>query len=412
MPLPTNDNDTERLRARLALSSEREIADWQKKEEYLERRKKEAAQILSSDEQKKKQAEEEQEKINRLNAQKKLAELEAKRRLEEKTKRKDIATVQKEQDEAAEKLRQEKIKEILESKKTIQTIRGKEAAGLSPIQTLTRDVGQAIEGGRLTAAKIASINREKQPAKVKEPLNVRKAIILVLGLLLILSSSAFLVYALWQKAKENYVPIPETHNSIIFADEHIKIDLSDQTAGEVINKLKSELATPSNREKIKDLYFIYTSKRQTEEGLLIEKKLADFSVLASSTNLNINRDFARFLDPDFMLGFYSNTQSAPFFIFKTENFGNVAEILIHNEGEIISNLLSFFNDNPLTEQIKNTPFVDKMVRNYNLRLAIDNNNQTLALYAWLDKKILLIAPNELIFEKVLNSYLTSKPTIK
>ena len=401
--LSNNDSD-KRLRARLALTGETNIASWQEKEAYLEKRKIEAAKAMASDEQKNVQAEKEKARHHKEEAQKKLAELEAVRRAEEELKKKDISAQQREKDLAQEKLRQAKIKQILESKKEIEGIKRAPQSRLSSVHTLTDDLNEEIKERGLTAARLAQANNPILSEEEKT-ISWKKTIILTLSIILVFGGLTAVSWSLWQRVGQSRAPIQLIHDSLIFADEHLAIDLKNKSAEqvrqEIVTAISPSETTVSTREKIKDIYF-------TDE----ESKIADPALFASSTGLAITDDFLRFLEPDFMLGAYLGPQTEPFYIFKTVAYKNSADAMLHNENDIVGQLLSPFVATDTIAKIKSIPFQDKMFNNRDTRIVIDQDNATLALYAWLDKNTIAVAPNEFVLEKILTSFLTPKPVVK
>ncbi|MFA5001098.1 MAG: hypothetical protein WC531_02625 [Candidatus Paceibacterota bacterium] len=415
MDTPLNNDSDPRLRARLALTGEREIEDWQKEKEYLEKRKLEAAKALASDEQKKIQAEKDQAEQRKIEAQKKLAELETVRRAEEELKKKDISAQQRDKDLAQEKLRQAKIKQILDSRKTIEGIRRTPQNQLSSIHTLTDDLSSAIKDKGFTATRLAQANRSEKK-EIEKTVSWRKIIILTLSFVLVFGGLTAVSWSLWQRTIQSQVPAILTHDSIVFADEHIALDLKNKSPEQIQSELKTlsleSASTVSAREQIKDIYFVYEITQTTNEGVVTEKKIAGPTLFATSTGLIITDDLLRFLEPDFMLGLYIGAQAEPFYIFKTNSYKNSADALLHNENGIVSQLLSPFLDLETTIKIQLTPFQDKTIANRGLRLIIDQDNQTLALYTWLDQNTIAVTTNEYALEKVLNSFLTPKPIVK
>jgi hypothetical protein len=417
MDTPLNNDSDKRLRARLALTDEAEIAGWQKEKDYLEKRKIEAAKAMASDEQKKIREEQEATVKHKEESQKKLAELEAVRRAEEELKKKDISRDQREKDLAQEKLRQEKIKQILESQKEIEGIKKSPQSHLSSIHTLTDDLSEAIKEKGLTASRLSRLNNQEIKEDEKT-ISWEKTLILALTFILFFGGLTAISWSWWKRGEQSQAPVQTAHDSLVFADEHLAIDLKNKSAEQIQTEMATaqtktnETGTVSAREKIRDIYFTYEETRTTDKGLVIEKKIADPTIFASSTGLSITDDLLRFLKPDFMLGVYIGTQTEPFYIFKTEAYKNVADALLHNENDILSQLLLPFLGTEITTQIEQTPFQDKLFKNRDTRIVTSQDNSTIALYAWLDKNTIAITTNEFVLEKILNSFLTPKPVVK
>lgn len=416
MDNPANNDSDQRLRARLALTSQDKIADWQKEEGYLDKRKKEAALALASDEQKKLAQEKEQARINKEEAQKKLEAMENARREAEELKKRDASIQQREQDLAKEKKRQERIKEILESQKEIEQIRKKPDRQLSSLHTLTEDLNNAVKNKGFTAE---SLIRSNQITIKEEEQTVsrKKVVILTISLILFFAGATAVTWSLWQKTETSKATLQFVHNSIIFADDHLEFPLGSKTPEQLQQEIRDKITVNNsaniNRGKIEDIYFTYEEKKYTNQGIAITKNIAGPTLFASSTGLAITDDLLRFLDPDFMLGIYTEPQQAkPFYLFKTTSYKNVADALLRSENIIISQLLLPFLNEETVEKIRNTSFQNKMVANRDIRMVSDSNNQTMAVYSWLDKNTLVITTDEQAIQTILTAFLTPKPVAK
>lgn len=410
-----NHNSDDRLRARLALTEASDIVNWQKKESYLEKRKLEAAKAMMAEEQKKLQEEKDRAQQQKIEAQKKLAELENKRRAEEELKKRDISTIQQEKDLAQEKLRQERIRKIIESQNEIEGIKRNNQPRLSAARTLTDDLGEAIKERGLTASRLAQTNTaDKGPDETEKGVSWKKITVLTMSLLLILSGMTVIAWSLGLKIEINKAPIEITRSSLIFADEHLAFDLQnkepEQIKQELNNLYLSIEAAELFREKIKDIYFTYEETKNSGTGFLTEKKIANPTIFTQKTGLEITDDLLRFLQEDFMLGFYLGAEVKPFYVFQSSFYKNSADALLHNENIIVSQFLSPFLEDETVRTILLTAFRDKMIRNRDVRLVINENNETLAIYAWLDKNTFIITIDEFTLEKIFDSFLARRST--
>ena len=197
-------------------------------------------------------------------------------------------------------------------------------------------------------------------------------IVITLSFIFVLGGLTAISWSLWQRVEDSRAPVQLTHDSIIFADEHLVIDLKNKSTEQIKQELKaigptSEIAD-STREKIKDIYFVYEESKNTDQGLVVEKKVASPTIFATSAGLIITDDLLRFLDPDFMLGLYVGPQIEPFYIFQTKTYKNSADALLHNENEITSQLLLPFIDLETETKIKQIPFQDKIPSFYRLEM--------------------------------------------
>lgn len=402
---PVNNDPAKILKAKLALTGQAEVEDWKEDLASLEKRRSEASKALASPEQKKAQEEIERAEINKRESQKKLAELEAVRRVEEENKKKKLAEEQRKKDEQAELERLAKIEAILKSQKEIETIKKDPQAGTTPIRTLTRDIGQAIQSEGLSATKIIT----NTPDEKKITSSPSRVWLVSLIAFLVIGGLFVGVWSIWLRQTVITTRALTNRQSLIFANKQIAIDLDKKSSAELLTELttvKTNLTGTGNSETT-EIYFTYQLSTTTSQGIVTTRDEAGVAIYGKSFGLNLPDDFTRQVEPRWMLG-YRGEQASPFYIFKTKDYKNLADSLLKNEGKIVGTLLSPFLDASTTAQIETEIFRDKMVKNYDTRLVIDDTNVPIAIYSWLDQDTLLITINESVFVSILDSYFTSK----
>lgn len=406
-------NPDKLAQAKLALSGEEKLSSWRKAGEDLEKRRQEAIRSMASNEQKKVWDEAEKSRLGKIEAQKKLAELEAGRRLTEEEKRKKLSEEQIKKDEQLEAERLAKINEIIKSQQEIDLIKKKPDAGPSPIRTLTRDIGEAIGKEKLSAGKILTTTPDKESLAPTQGEGLGRSLLIGVGVILIIGGLTAVLWSVLQRQITSIATVTAPRQGLLFADEQVAIDLDKNGADQARQELRTKsLGAPENKEKVQEIYFVYQTKEQATDGLVMKTVEANPRVLATKLNLNLPDEFLRFLEPQMMFGFYYGHQTAPFYVFKTKSYKNTADALINKEGLIASELLSPVIDASTTEKIKNGQFQDKMVRNYDTRLMLDETNTVIALYSWLDKNTLVFTTNENTFGSILDSFLSPKRVAK
>lgn len=399
-------NNSDKLaKAKLALSGEEKLTNWKKEGEDLERRRQEAIRAMASNEQKKAWEEAEKARQNKIEAQKKLAELEAKRHLSEQEKRQKLSEEQRKIDEQEEAKRIAQIDKILKSQREIDLIKKNPNAGPAPIRTLTRDIGEVAQKGKLSASGIITNTPDKESLAPSKRQGLGQSWLAGIGLILILGGVGVFLWSILQRQETSLAPLAETRQSLIFADEQIAINLEELS----IEQIQQELATrnstpPREKEWVQEIYFTYQRREQTPEGLVTNLTEADPTTLMTKLELELPDELLRFLEPKLMFGFYYGQKTTPFYIFKTKNYKKTADALLNNENIIVSELFSSLVEASTTEKILSSPFQDKMISNYDTRLVVDEANTVIALYSWLDKETLTITTNESTFIKILNSF--------
>lgn len=400
-------NDLEKLaKAKLALSGEERLSSWKKTTEDFEKRKQEAAKAMASDAQKKAWDEAEKTRLEKIESQKKLADLEAARRQREEEERKNLSQETIKKDERAETERIAKINEILKSQEEINLIKKNPNIGPNPLRTLTRDISETIGKEGLSVSKIITKTPDKINLSKKE--KDGRSWLVGLGLILVIGGLIALIWAVEQRQDTSLAPVTAIRKGIIFSDQQQVINLDQQGGAQIRQELKSKALSPATgAESVQEIYFTYQKKEQTDSGLVIKTTESDLGNLANKLELKLPNEFIRFLEPKMMLGFYFGQQIAPFYILKTKNYKNVASAILNNENLIISELLSPFEETSVLEKIKNLQLQDKMIKNYDTRLMVDETNTIIAIYSWLDKETIVLTTNEKTFTQVLNSYSSS-----
>ncbi|MFA6476363.1 MAG: hypothetical protein WCV68_02995 [Candidatus Paceibacterota bacterium] len=399
-------NEQDRLaKAKLVLSGEEKLMSWKKTSEDFERRRQEAAKAMASDEQKKAWDDAEKARLGKIEAQKKLADLEAARKIKEEEEKNKIGQEQTVKDAEAEALRVAKINEILKSQEEINLIKKSPNAGPAAIKTLTRDIGETIGREGLSVSKIVTQTPDKENLAKKEKSVTNRSWLVGIGVLLIIGGLIALVWAIGQRQTTSLATVKVTRQGLIFSDKQQAINLDQETATQIREELREKsLTPPAGKESIEEIYFTYQIKEQTQTGLVMKMVEADPTAIAGKLELKLPDDFLRSLEPKLMLGFYYGEQTSPFYILKTKNYKNVASAILSNENIIISELLAPFEDASSTEKILNTPLQDKMIKNYDTRLVVDETNTIIAVYSWIDKETLVVTINEGTLAKVISSY--------
>jgi hypothetical protein len=399
-------NEQDRLaKAKLVLSGEEKLMSWKKTSEDFERRRQEAAKAMASDEQKKAWDDAEKARLGKIEAQKKLADLEAARKIKEEEEKNKIGQEQTVKDAEAEALRVAKINEILKSQEEINLIKKSPNAGPAAIKTLTRDIGETIGREGLSVSKIVTQTPDKENLAKKEKSVTNRSWLVGIGVLLIIGGLIALVWAIGQRQTTSLATVKVTRQGLIFSDKQQAINLDQETATQIREELREKsLTPPAGKESIEEIYFTYQIKEQTQTGLVMKMVEADPTAIAGKLELKLPDDFLRSLEPKLMLGFYYGEQTSPFYILKTKNYKNVASAILSNENIIISELLAPFEDASSTENRLNTPLQDKMIKNYDTRLVVDETNTIIAVYSWIDKETLVVTINEGTLAKVISSY--------
>ncbi|OJI08627.1 MAG: hypothetical protein COV08_03590 [Candidatus Vogelbacteria bacterium CG10_big_fil_rev_8_21_14_0_10_49_38] len=396
-----NQDANKLARAKAALTNEASLDNWRQSHEQLSERLKEAAKNLISDEQKQKQEAILKAQLTRTEAQKKLAQLEEKRRQEEAAKRREFATRQAEHDKKIEQERQAKISRVIDAQAEIDKIKSRSGVALSPIRTFTRDAGAAIRNEGLSAAQIAQSNPPRKPSESKKGDRSWLA-----GISLVLFLGA-LILGLWTVSQKQIIsraPLVPVRSALITTDRQVTLDLGDQSAAELTTAL-SLLATENadGRESLLEIYLTHEVRETTDQGFVFKPAAVDPQAFNDRLALNLPDRWLRFLDQEMMVGVYSGPETSPFYIFRTDNYENVAAAWLEEENRLTGALLGVFNAEA-EEAAGRGLFQDKLIQNRDTRILLDEENRLVALTAWLDEKTFLLTTSEPALLKIIKAY--------
>lgn len=401
-----------KIKARLFMTDHDKKDDWFKKGEYLEKRRQEAVLAMASAEQKAVKAEEEKKIKEKELAQKRLEELQIKKKLadEEKIRKEREAQLIEEKKQA--EIKHQEIDKIINSKKIIEEIAKKESPELSSIRTFRQDATSTVINEKLSAAKMIAqeANNRKKESVVNT--NWKKNLIIFLSSCILITVGGSIIYFAYNLRKEKSQVNPNNSiKSIIFSDEHKEIDITGKKPEEVTSLIGDQIkSSPADREKVENIYFTRINKIWNGKDWEEKKEILDFKSLVASSTLQVSNDLTRFLEDEFMLGIYYTNQISPFYVLRTKYYSNAASALLNDENRIIYNLYAPFLDSADVEILRTVGFKDRTIKNVDIRFIENEKNQTILLYSFLDKNTLLIAENEDIFLKILNSYQTPKAT--
>ncbi|VAW25483.1 hypothetical protein MNBD_BACTEROID04-516 [hydrothermal vent metagenome] len=226
-------------------------------------------------------------------------------------------------------------------------------------------------------------------------------------------SSGALVYLYQSNKKEVSSTIPEVTEveipivtitpavarSLITADTEKNIDT---TAGStaVLKTIAKELEETTGTDSIKNIYLtekatIFT-KNETggiQQNTGIKKLL---SVWSNKMPALLSRSFSK----EFMLGVYSSNsgRNMPFLILTTNSYEQTFAGMFKWENNILSDFYKLFG---LSTKQATQSFRDYVIRGNDVRILKNQNGETLMLYSFINKDMLVVTTNEEVLNKIL-----------
>lgn len=262
---------------------------------------------------------------------------------------------------------------------------------INPVRTFKADLEQTIKSDNISLSDVAlaeekrrrSFNLGGTPAPSRN-WSWKIVVAIIIALLLGLFTISQVANLLGKSSKE-----PETSSfilppPIINAEDSKKIDPRD---------IKVEILQGSQEiGKLRYLYFV--------ENNQIIKSAQFFNLLETSAP----GSFLRNLNDQFMLGAYQNKG---FLILKTDSYESAFAGMLEWEKDLAEDLLPILSGKKV-----DGVWEDRVEKNKDTRILKEENRNPDLIYAFLDKKTLVIAPDIETFSEVLKRFTAPKPVIK
>lgn len=382
--------------ARLAMEDEAHRLRRKTKEEQLTKLRR-AAQLAmeGEDHRHKRELEERQIQLEKLAAEKRATEVEATKQAEEQARLAEEAA-EEQQLSATANQRRSNISSVTTAGAAIAKLKNL-PIHLSPLRTFKTDMAEAVKSGLSVARMALSEQGRKRAVDETTSTPTRKTHWLVIVILLIVVLGAVGVTVWRQKLEGPLNSTPTTIPSPIFVDSSQAIPV-DRGQGLVIataiDQTTKTLVKPGGQ--ITQLYF-------TEN-----KTALSFPRFILKTGWQLPESLSRNLGNNFLFGLYwDGEQSNPFIVFETTFFERAWDGMFQWEPGLWNQLWPFLKlpaeTAPPTPQFNQ--FQDKIIRNKDARILLDNLGQVLLAYSFLDNRHILITRTETAFIEVLKRFI-------
>jgi hypothetical protein len=148
--------------------------------------------------------------------------------------------------------------------------------------------------------------------------------------------------------------------------------------------------------------------------------ITNITVLVGTTTVSIQNIFtllnpsapsilARSFTSEYSLGTYATGKTnEPFLVLSVNSFGHVYTGMLTWEKTMVDDLKNIFPNIRTANIDPTTPWSDYSFDNRDTRIIRDNTGSIVALYGFLDKQTLVIAPSEATFKAVFRGYTNAK----
>jgi len=277
-----------------------------------------------------------------------------------------------------------------EAIRSLRTYQGDVQEAMSHDRTSTTSIYLAEQNRGNNADKTLIGGEPTKPLISTEDKN--KFYALLGGLLLVLGSLTIWA-GYYLKSNEETVVAQQTKTILSFSKE-VVTSLASTTRPSLIKTIidnRKSFSSPIN-----SILYINLEK---SIGVIAEKE-SFLSLLTPSMPSALARTFSK----QYMLGIYSFDTNEPFIILKTEDYPASFAGMLRWEPLILNDLGDVFSVVKSTSTTTEAVFIDKELKNKDLRILKDPEGRTILLYSFIDKNTLLITRNESIFSAILAKY--------
>ena len=270
---------------------------------------------------------------------------------------------------------------------------------IKSLRTFQGDVDEAISKNNYSTSDIFLAEQKRRdhtfPIGPQDTASRNKFFIFLGGILLLLGIIT-IVAVYYIKSSEEVALIQKTKTLMGFSKE-VNFNIASSSREDLLNKIISEKQS-FNLPLNSVLYINIINSDATSANV------EDVLWLLSP---NMPSSLSRSFENKYMLGVYSFDTNEPFIILRTNDFPVSFAGMLKWENNMVLDLGRLFT---IFQNIGTTTdtFIDKTLKNKDLRVLKKNDGKTVLLYSFIDKNTLVITTNENIFTAILGKYLISQ----
>ncbi|MCK5285686.1 MAG: hypothetical protein KAJ58_00450 [Candidatus Pacebacteria bacterium] len=281
----------------------------------------------------------------------------------------------------------------------------------SMVRTYQNDLVNVIKTKKISMTQAVMMEKEhkdtnllKKFSKIKK--STKKNIYLsILSIILVISgiSVVFFVYY--------YKPIPVIKideielKSFIDSEYQKEVFLEKSNVLKLTSLIKTELGKTNL--PIGSLLHLYLTDKHLKENNIVGKKLLTTDDLFFLLEARVSETFLRFIDLEFMYGYYSSLDVYPFLILKTRSFDNIFPEILKWEKNLIEDLRPIFiEENPAIPsselRTREFEFKDLVIKNKDTRAILNNSGEIIFIYSFVDKNTIVITTDKNVLQEISN----------
>lgn len=267
------------------------------------------------------------------------------------------------------------------------------------IRTFASDISKQVQGKNMSVIQIALAEQKRRDENVQivKKSKQQKILYLVLAGIAFIGGVGLIAFAL--NYKDSTVPIPSANqpkaNAIVFSENQKVINSTNLSRVEFLNSIDSELPYLADVGITNIIPVTYdTNPPRALSGEEFLQKVAR----------NSPEGFPELVRDDFMLGYLGQTKDV-FLILKFEDFDSVLSLMREWEDFLVQDMVSLMNIPPINNaSIFAKDFDSEIILNKSSRVLRNDDQSTILMYTFMDRKHLVLASKQETIQEVLNRY--------
>ncbi len=292
---------------------------------------------------------------------------------------------------------------------------------ITPLRTYEGDIRDAVKSEKLSLLKIAT--KEAERKQMMPNINEisdddsgeikRKLFWVAISLLLVIVGGGLIFfginYVIGLMENKEAVVIDDGLSRIITSDEEEKKEFKDFIfKSDLINYLKEKRTNELfGKNQIKS--YLFTKKDVVGENELTT--IVSAEDVLNKLQARINQEFLRTIQNEFAVGIHSAERNSPFILIKTNDYeraysGMLAweDTMKEDIGEIFFDPISYTRPEDESGAIIefSYSFIDKIIKNKDARVLVDETGKGVMFYVFLDNEHILISSDESTIDEIMN----------
>lgn len=281
------------------------------------------------------------------------------------------------------------------------------------IRTFKSDLANIIKKNKISVDKVFLTEQKKGGysslfslgEKGISPKTKKNLFFIFFSLFLVLAG-IFSVFWVYYNKPVPWVKVDEVEvKAYVYSEYQREIFIDSESVIKLTNTIKTELKNSTL--PLGSILHFYLTKENKNQKNIIGKRVLQTKELLSLLNSRVSENFLRYLENDFMYGFYSSMDIYPFLIFKIKSFDHSFPEMLAWEKNLVEDLRPLFvEENPAipTTELRNSvfSFKDIVLNNLEARAVLDQEGKIVFVYSFVDEKTLVIATNKNILNEIVN----------